>query len=100
MYDKSGLGYNQNNLEMGSSSKIIENDNRSHAEIVKESGKKKGSEPLKEDMQKPEMKRNEEVKCTWRKSSTTHNNYVRRPKTTRRPPIPRYHNFFLGLCYA
>ena len=34
---------------MGSSSKVIENDKRSYVEIVRESAKKKGSEPLKED---------------------------------------------------
>ena len=40
----------------------------SYAEIVRESAKKKGSEPLKEDMQKPEMKKNEEDERAWRKS--------------------------------
>ena len=50
VYDKSGLGYNQNNGEMGSSSKMTENDKRSYVEIVKESVKKKVCEPLKEDM--------------------------------------------------
>jgi uncharacterized membrane-anchored protein YhcB (DUF1043 family) len=50
VYDKSGLGYKQNSPEMGSSSKITKNNKRSYAEIVRESAKKKGSEPLKEDM--------------------------------------------------
>ena len=85
---------------MGSSSKIIENDKRSYAEIVRKSAKKKVSEPLKEDMQKPKMKKNEEDKYTWRKSSTTHNNAIRRLASSRRPPMPRYDNLFLGLCYA
>ena len=44
---------------MGSSSKITENDKRSYAEIVRDFAKKKVCEPLKEDMQKPEMKKNE-----------------------------------------
>ena len=47
---------------MGSSSKITENDKRSYVEIVKECAKKKVCEPLKEDMQKPKMKKKEEDK--------------------------------------
>ena len=85
---------------MGSSSKVIENDKRSCVDIIRESIKKEECEPLKEDMQKLEMKKNEEDECSWKNSSTTHNNNIRRPAPTRRPPIPRYHNCFLGLCYA
>ena len=47
---ESRLGYNQQNDEMGSSSKITENDKRSYEDIVRESTKKKDYEPLKEDM--------------------------------------------------
>ena len=85
---------------MGSSSKIKTNDKRSYADIVRESTKKQGSEPLKEDNQKLEMKKNEEDECAWRKSSTTHNNDLKRPSPYSRPPIPRYHIVFVGLCYT
>ena len=60
VYDKSGLGYNQKYMKMGSSSKITENDKRSYAEIVREFAKKKVCESLKEDMENPKMKKNEE----------------------------------------
>ena len=59
---------------MGSSSKITKNDERSYAEIVRESTMKKASDSLKEDKQKLEMKKNEENECAWKKSSTTNNN--------------------------
>ena len=99
-YDKSGLGYNQNDVEMGSISKMIENDKRSYVKTVKESIKKEDCEPLKGDMQKVEMKKNEENECAWKNSSTTHNNDLRRYALAKRPPIPRYHFFFpwLVLC--
>ena len=45
---------------MGSRSKITKNDKRCYADIIRESAKKKVCEPLKEDMQKIEMKKNEE----------------------------------------
>lgn len=80
--------------------RLEKNDDRSNANIFRESTKKKGSETLKEDKQKPEMKKNEEDEHAWRKSSTTHNNDIKIPTLVRRPPMPRYHNFFLGLCYA
>ena len=51
-------------------------------------------------MQKLKMKKNEEDGCAWKKSSTTHNNDLRRPAPARRPPIHRYQFFFIGLCYA
>ena len=51
--DKLGLGYNQNNPKMGPCSKITENEKRNFAELVREFAKKKGSEPLKEDMLQP-----------------------------------------------
>ena len=94
IYDKSGLRYNHNNAKMGSSTKIIENDKRSYTQIVRESTQKKGSEPLKEDKQNLEMKKNKEDECAWRKSSTTHNNDLRRPTLARRPFMPRYQFFF------
>ena len=72
-YDKSRLGYNQNNTEMGSSSKVTENDKISYANIIKESVKKEEYGPLKEDMQKLEMNKNKEDECAWKKSTTTHN---------------------------
>ena len=50
VYDKSRLGYNQNNTKMGSSSKVIENGKRSYVDIIRESIKKEDCEPLKEDM--------------------------------------------------
>ena len=79
---------------------MTENDKRSYVDIIKESVKKKDCEPLKKDMQKLEMKKNEEDECAWKKSSTTHKNDLRRPAPNRRPPMPRYQSFFLGLCYA
>ena len=51
------MGYNQKYVEMGSSSKMIENDKRIYADTVRESTKKKDHEPLKEGMHKPEMKK-------------------------------------------
>ena len=52
VYDMSGLGYNQNNTNMGSSSMVIENDKRSYADIIRESFKKEDCQTLKDDMQK------------------------------------------------
>lgn len=49
---------------MGSSYKIKKNDKRGYAKIVSESSKKKDSEPLKEDIQNLEMKKNEEDEHT------------------------------------
>ena len=39
--DKTGLGYNQKDVELGSSSKIRKDDKRSYVDIVKESCKEK-----------------------------------------------------------
>ena len=86
---------------MGSSSKMTKNHKRSYAYIVRESTKKKDHEPLKEDMQKPEMKNREEDECAWKKSLATHNNiHIRPAPAIRRPPIPRYQFFFFGFFYA
>jgi len=45
---------------MGSSSKIVENEKRSYIEIVRESVKKEDCESLKDNMEKPEMKKHKE----------------------------------------
>ena len=52
IHDKSGLGYNQRNLEMGSSSKTTKDDKRSYIDIVRESIKREDCKSLKENMQK------------------------------------------------
>ena len=75
-------------------------DKRCYVDIFRESSKKKGSEPLKEDKQKLEIKKNEEDECALRKSSETHNNDLKRPTSDRRPPMPMYQSFFLAMCYA
>ena len=100
VYDKSGLGYNHNNIKMGSSSKVTKNDKRSYADIIRESVKKEDCEPLKEDMQKLEMKKNKEDDCAWKKSVATHNDEFRRFALARRSPIPRYQKNFFDLCYS
>ena len=66
VYDKSRLGYNQKDTEMESSSKITKNDKRSYVEIVRESVRKEDCEPLKENMQKSEMKKHEEDERAWK----------------------------------
>ena len=66
VYDKSGMGYNHNNIEMGSSSKVIENEKRSYVDIIREYVKKEYYDPLKEDMHKLEMKKNKEDDHAWK----------------------------------
>ena len=100
VYDKSGLGYNQNNTKMGSGLIVTENDKRSYGEIITESVKKEDCEPLKEDMQKLEMKKNKEDDCAWKQSSATHNNDFKRSAPSKRPPIPRCQKKLFGLCYS
>ena len=78
---------------------VIETDKRSYADTISESVKKEDCEPLKEDMQKLEMKKNKEDAHAWKQSSATHNNDLRRFAPSRRPTIPRYQIFFFGLCY-
>ena len=51
IHDKSGLGYNQRNLEMRSSSKTTKDDKRSYIYIVRESIKREDCESLKENIQ-------------------------------------------------
>ena len=90
VYDKSGLGYNQNNTKMGSISTVTENDKISYVGIIRESIKKEYCEPLKEDMQKLEMKKNKEDDHGWKKSLETHNDDFRRSALARRHPIAKY----------
>ena len=85
---------------MGSSSMVTKNDKRSYVDIIREFVKKEDCETLKEDMYKLEMNKNKEDDHAWKQSSITHNNDLRRYAPTRRPPIPRYQNFFFGLCYS
>ena len=72
------------------------NDQRIYADIIREPVKKEDCEPLKEDMQKPKMKKDKEDDCACKESSTTHNDDFRRFAPARSPPIPRYHNLFLA----
>ena len=46
------------------------------------------------------MKKHEEDECSWKESSTNHNNDIKRHALAIRPPIPRYQSIFLGLCHA
>ena len=55
IHDKTGLGYNKKNDDLGSSSKIGKGDKRSHVDIVKEN-----CEPSKENLQKEGTSRHEE----------------------------------------
>ena len=57
-------------------------------------------EPLKENLQKAGINMHEEDECTRREALMTHNNDLRKQAPSRRPPMPRYQNFFSGLCYA
>ena len=75
---------------MGSISTVTENDKISYVGIIRESIKKEYCEPLKEDMQKLEIKKNKEYAHAWKQSSTTHNDDFKRSARARRPPIPRY----------
>ena len=45
VYDKSRLGYNQNNTKMGSSSMVTENEKKTYAETINESIKKEDCKP-------------------------------------------------------
>ena len=60
IHDKIGLGYNQKDVELGSSSRIGKEDKRSYVDIVSESCKRENCESLKENIQKAEMKECEE----------------------------------------
>ena len=56
IHDKTGLGYNQKDVELGSSSKTGKDDKRSYVDIVRESCKRENCESLKENIQKAEIK--------------------------------------------
>ena len=66
IYDKLGLGYKQNNIEKGSSFVVIENGKRSYADTIRDYVKKEECKSLKEDIQKPEMKKNQEYDHSWK----------------------------------
>ena len=68
---------------------VTENDKRSFLDIIREYFKKEYCEPLKEDMQKLEMKKNKEDDCAWKQSSTTHNDDFKRSALAKRPPTLR-----------
>ena len=55
IHDKTRLGYNQNNDELGSSSKTKKDDKKSYVDTVREN-----CEPLKENSQKARISRHEE----------------------------------------
>ena len=97
LHDKLGLGYNQRNPEMGSSSKARKYDKRSYIDIVRESIKRGDCESLTEEA---EIKECEEDESARRKFPTTHNNDLKRHAPSRKPPISRYQSFFSSLCYA
>ena len=78
IHDKIGLGYNQKDVELGSSSKTGKDDKRSYVDIVRESCKRENCESLKENIQKAEMKKQEEDKRVCREFPTTHDNDLRR----------------------
>ena len=95
IHDKSGLGYNQRNLEMGSSSKTTKDDKRSYIDIVRESIKREDCKSLKEEA---EMKEHEEDESARKKFPATHKNDLRRHAPSRRPPISKYQFFFSLAC--
>ena len=76
-YEKLGLGYKQNNIDEGSSSmmRLNEAEQRNNVDTIKGSIKKEECKPLKEDIHKPKIKKNQEedhpFKGTWNKKPTT-----------------------------
>ena len=95
IHDKTGLGYNKKNDELGSSSKIGKGDKRSYVDIAKDN-----CEPSKENLQKARTSRHEEDEWTEREAPVCHNNDIKKQAPSRRQPMPRYQNFVFGLCYA
>ena len=85
---------------MGSRYEVTENGKRSYANIIREFVKKEDCEPLKEDMQKLDIKKNKEYDCAWKKSRETHKDEFRRIAQARRSHIPKYWICFFGLCYS
>ena len=64
IHDKTRLGYNQKDAELGSSSKTTKDDKRSYVDIVREFGKRENCDSLKENTPKVEMKKKEEDKLS------------------------------------
>ena len=89
------MGYNKKKDDLGSSSKIGKGDKRSYVDIVKEN-----CEPSKENLQKEGTRKHEEDEWIEREALVSHNNDIRKQAPSRRPPMPRYQNFFSSLCYA
>ena len=88
IHDKSGLGYNQRNEELGSSSKTTKDDKKSYMDIVKE------------NLQEAGTSKHEENEHAKKQVPATQSSNPRGQAPPRRPPMPRYQNFFSGLCYA
>ena len=95
IHDKTGLGYNQKNDELGSSSKIGKDDKKIYVDIVREK-----YEPLKENLQKAGISRHEGTKHTRREFPVIHNSDPKEQAPSKRPLMPRYQSLFSGLCYA
>jgi hypothetical protein len=86
-----------------------EEDQRSYTYTIKGSIKKEECKPLKEDIQKPKIKKNQEEYHafigTWNKQPTLNktqeedHDFIRITPTIR-PPTLRYQNIFLALCYS
>jgi hypothetical protein len=88
IHDKIGLGYNQRNDELGSSSKISKDDKKSYMDIVKE------------NLQEAGTSKHEENEHAKKLVPATQSSNPREQAPSRRPPMPKYRNFFFGLCYA
>ena len=86
--DKIGLGYNQSNDELGSSSKTTKDDKKSYMDIVKENLQELGTSKYEED------------KHAKKQVPATQSSNPREQAHSRRPPIPRYQNcfFWFMLC--
>jgi hypothetical protein len=87
IHDKIGLGYNQRNDELGPSSKTTKDDKKSYMYIVK-------------DLQEVGTSKHEENEHAKKQAPATQRSNPRGQAPSRRPPMPRYQNFFSGLCYA
>jgi hypothetical protein len=88
IHDKSRLGYNQRNDELGSSSKTTKDDKKSYMDIIKE------------NLQETGTTKHEENEHAKRQVLATQSNNSRGQAPRRRPPMPRYQNLFSSLCYA
>ena len=88
IHDKTGLGYNQRNDELGSSSKTTKDDKKSYMDIVKE------------NLQEVGTSKHEENEHAKKQVPTTQSNNPKGQEPSRRRPMPRYQYFFSGLCYT